>query len=62
VNHLSNSQQTKYKNIQQKIQLLESRKQQLLQNRNQPNIDKKILLIDQYLRDVLLEKHNILRT
>ena len=62
VNHLSNSQQTKYKNIQQKIQLLESRKQQLLQNRNQPNIDKKILLIDQYLRDLLLEKHNVLRT
>ena len=62
VNSLSNSQQTKYKNIQQKIQLLESRKQQLLRNRNQPNVDKKILIIDQYLRDLLLQKHNLLRS
>jgi hypothetical protein len=61
VNTLSNSQQTKYKNIQQKIQLLESRKQQLLRNRNQPNVDKKILIIDQYIRDLLLQKHNVLR-
>ncbi len=47
------------KNIESKIRVLEEKRKVLEQNRNQPNYDKKILLIEKYIHELILEKRKI---
>jgi hypothetical protein len=46
----------KIKEIENKIQKLQQKRQELEKNKNQPNFDKKILLIEKYIHELILEK------
>jgi hypothetical protein len=59
MNSLSSNQQLKVKELNGKIQILKDKKSELEKNRNQPNYDKKILLIEKYIHDLILEKRTI---
>ena len=56
---LSSNQLLKVKELNGKIQILKDKKSELEKNRNQPNYDKKILLIEKYIHDLILEKRKI---
>ena len=56
---LNQNQISKVKEIELKIKRLQDKKRELDQNRNQPNFDKKILLIEKYIHELILEKRKI---
>ena len=53
---LSPNQISKVKEIESKIKVLEQKREELEKNRHQPNVDKKILLIEKYIHELILEK------
>ncbi len=56
---LSPNQITKIKEVESKIKVLEQKREELEKNRNQPNFDKKILLIEKYIHELILEKRKL---
>lgn len=58
--HLSPSNLQKYHILIQKIQLLKEKKEELEENKNQMNTNEKILVIEKYIRDLQLQKYQLL--
>lgn len=56
---LSPNQISKVKEIESKIKILQQKREELEKNRNQPNFDKKILLIEKYIHELILEKRKL---
>lgn len=58
--HLNPSNLQKYQFIVHKIELLKEKKNELDRNKNQMNTNEKILVIEKYIRDLQLQKYQIL--
>lgn len=56
---LSPNQISKVKEVESKIKVLQQKREELEKNRNQPNFDKKILLIEKYIHELILEKRKL---
>lgn len=59
--HLNPSNLQKYQSIVQKIELLKEKRKELEENKNQMNTNEKILVIEKYIRDLQLEKYQLLQ-
>jgi hypothetical protein len=60
ITHLTPSNQQKYQMLLKKIELLKEKRKELEENKNQNNSNEKILVIEKYIRDLQLQKYQLL--
>ncbi len=61
-NKLNVNKKIEYKNLIEKIKFLKKKKEELEKNKNQINFDKKILVIEKLINELLIQKHHLIHS